>query len=251
MVRGRASVKTKNAWRVTWIYLLCIVFYFCWFYILNFDSLVIISPNELGDTLAGIFAPLAFFWLVFGYYQQGEELKQNTEALKLQAVELENLVMEQKKLIQLSEDERIAKHFSVKPLLVVDVLDTISMEGGVFIDENTGNKEDTREMGFKVKIKNLGNTAKDITLLNDNVIVKCWYEIKKNSENTYFFLLNSKNGGIVNETEDLEKSHLLETSYQVKYHDIYGKEYLIYFKTNFKKNEKSNYYEVTLQTLST
>lgn len=49
------------------------------------------KPNQLngvGDFLAGMFAPVAFFWLVRGYYQQGEELKQNTEALKMQAEEL-------------------------------------------------------------------------------------------------------------------------------------------------------------------
>lgn len=55
--------------------------------------------NELGDFIAGAFAPLAFFWLVRGYYQQGKELKQNTEALRLQADELKNSV-EQQKLLQ-------------------------------------------------------------------------------------------------------------------------------------------------------
>jgi hypothetical protein len=46
------------------------------------------QPNELGDFAAGFFAPLAFMWLIFGYFLQktqldiqGQELKQNTEAL--------------------------------------------------------------------------------------------------------------------------------------------------------------------------
>lgn len=54
--------------------------------------------NAKGDFLAGVFAPLAFLWLVFGYYQQGQELKQNTEALRLQADELRNNVEQQKVL---------------------------------------------------------------------------------------------------------------------------------------------------------
>lgn len=48
-------------------------------------------PKELnawGDFIAGFSAPLAFFWLVLGYLQQGEELKNNTKALELQANEL-------------------------------------------------------------------------------------------------------------------------------------------------------------------
>lgn len=54
--------------------------------------------NEKGDLLAGIFSPLAFLWLVYGYLQQGQELKQNTLALSLQAQELQNSVEQQKVL---------------------------------------------------------------------------------------------------------------------------------------------------------
>jgi len=41
-----------------------------------------------GVFFAGAFAPLALFWLVAGYWQQGMELKQNTAALVLQQKEL-------------------------------------------------------------------------------------------------------------------------------------------------------------------
>ena len=33
------------------------------------------KPNELGDFLAGTFAPVAFLWLVLGFFQQGAELR--------------------------------------------------------------------------------------------------------------------------------------------------------------------------------
>ena len=45
--------------------------------------------NEFGNFIAGAFAPLAFFWLVRGFYQQGKGLEQNSEALRMQAVELQ------------------------------------------------------------------------------------------------------------------------------------------------------------------
>ncbi|MDD2135655.1 hypothetical protein [Pseudomonas kurunegalensis] len=51
--------------------------------------------NEVGDFLAGAFGPVAFLWLVLGFLQQGEELKQGTEALLLQATELKNSVEQQ------------------------------------------------------------------------------------------------------------------------------------------------------------
>lgn len=56
--------------------------------------------NEWGDFLAGAFAPLAFFWLALGYFQQGDELRQNTEALRLQAEQLKQQVEETKLLVQ-------------------------------------------------------------------------------------------------------------------------------------------------------
>lgn len=42
-----------------------------------------IEPNELGDALAGAASPLAFLWLVLGYLRQGDDLRQNTDALRL------------------------------------------------------------------------------------------------------------------------------------------------------------------------
>lgn len=56
--------------------------------IINFDELKALKLNEKGDVLAGVFSPLAFIWLVYGYLQQGRELQQNSIALKMQAEEL-------------------------------------------------------------------------------------------------------------------------------------------------------------------
>jgi hypothetical protein len=70
----------------------------------NWTTFLGLRPNEVGDFLAGVFGPLAFLWLVFGYYQQGEELKHSVEALKLQAEELRNSVEQQKELVEVSQD---------------------------------------------------------------------------------------------------------------------------------------------------
>ena len=50
------------------------------------------SLNNIGDFLAGAFAPLAFLWLVIGYFLQAIELKQNSESLMQQSEEMKNSV---------------------------------------------------------------------------------------------------------------------------------------------------------------
>ncbi len=59
--------------------------------------------NALGDFLAGAFGPLAIWWLVLGYFQQGIELRQNSEALRQQAEELRQSVAEQRKLAETAQ----------------------------------------------------------------------------------------------------------------------------------------------------
>jgi hypothetical protein len=71
------------------------------------------SLNEFGDFLAGIFAPVAFFWLILGYVQQGKQLDQNTKALEqqeralqLQIDEMKENVEQQKNIVLLLSKER-------------------------------------------------------------------------------------------------------------------------------------------------
>jgi hypothetical protein len=48
-----------------------------------------LPADQLGSFLEGAFAPLAFLWLVVGYFLQQKELEQNTLALKAQAEEIQ------------------------------------------------------------------------------------------------------------------------------------------------------------------
>ena len=47
-----------------------------------------LPADILGNFLEGAFAPLAFLWLVIGYFLQQRELEQNTDALRAQAMEI-------------------------------------------------------------------------------------------------------------------------------------------------------------------
>ena len=69
------------------------------------EALVCMPLNEVGDFLAGVFGPLAFIWLVLGFFQQGIELRQNSKALQLQADELRNSVEQQRQLVQVTREQ--------------------------------------------------------------------------------------------------------------------------------------------------
>lgn len=73
--------------------------------VINIEDVKALDLNEKGDFLAGVFSPLAFLWLVYGYLQQGQELKQNTSTLKLQYQELSNSVEQQRLLAELTKSE--------------------------------------------------------------------------------------------------------------------------------------------------
>ena len=89
-----------------------------------------LKPNEWGDAFAGLFAPVAFLWLVLGFLQQGTELQLSTRALELQVAELKNSVEQQQALVEVSrkqvlatldehERRRSAEHAITQPRLIV------------------------------------------------------------------------------------------------------------------------------------
>lgn len=59
--------------------------------------------NQFGDLLAGLFGPLAIFWLILGFFQQGDELRNSVHALRLQAEELKQSVEQQKAMVTTAE----------------------------------------------------------------------------------------------------------------------------------------------------
>ncbi|MGF0335540.1 hypothetical protein [Ectopseudomonas toyotomiensis] len=78
----------------------------------NLDKAIALELNAWGDFLAGGFAPLAFFWLVIGYFQQGRELRLSTSALRqqekalmLQVAELRESVKQQQALVQAAKED--------------------------------------------------------------------------------------------------------------------------------------------------
>lgn len=80
----------------TWLLRLGLVLTVLWFgaqlfYILGvvgFESFVDEGPPSVGGFLEGAFAPLAFLWLVIGFFLQREELQRSSRAIDLQYQEM-------------------------------------------------------------------------------------------------------------------------------------------------------------------
>ena len=72
---------------ITFVYLILMALYID--LQVGWPSFVTLQVERMGSFLEGAFAPLAFLWLVIGYFLQKKELRQNTEAMKMQFVEIQ------------------------------------------------------------------------------------------------------------------------------------------------------------------
>lgn len=57
--------------------------------LVGWANFAFLPADQLGTFFEGAFAPLAFLWLVIGYFLQKSELEQNTLALRAQAEEIQ------------------------------------------------------------------------------------------------------------------------------------------------------------------
>lgn len=73
-------------------------------------NMLAMDPDEFATFLSGVFAPLAFLWLVLGFRQQGDELQNSARALWLQGEELRNSVEQQRQLVEVSRDQLAADY---------------------------------------------------------------------------------------------------------------------------------------------
>ncbi|MTZ14643.1 hypothetical protein [Stutzerimonas degradans] len=127
--------------------------------------------NEWGDFFAGVFAPLAFMWLVVGYFQQGEELRQNTlalqqqeQALQYQVEELKQSVQQQKEMVKVTQEELEINRVSIEREYRKEKLRAqplIRKTGG----ESTPDKENIRHL---VLARNIGHLINRVELSIEN-----------------------------------------------------------------------------------
>lgn len=143
-----------------WVGLLAAYAVFKW------ETIVDLEPNEVGDLLGGSMGPLALFWLVLGYLQQGIELRQNGAALNLQAEELKHAVDQYKEMArvaneQLIHDKEVLRlEFEAKSEL--RRREKAAMQPNFNFYDIGGRHSDTST--FELTLVNAGGSATDVTL---------------------------------------------------------------------------------------
>jgi len=93
---------------------------FTWFIFDRLPQLQTMELNSVGDFLAGAFGPIAFFWLILGFMQQGAELRLSSEGLRMQADELKASVQQQTALVEAQKVTLENHERSLEPLLEVE-----------------------------------------------------------------------------------------------------------------------------------
>ncbi|WP_228145903.1 hypothetical protein [Acinetobacter terrae] len=188
------------------------------------------SLNELGDFLAGIFAPVAFFWLILGYVQQGKQLEQNTKALEqqeralqLQIDEMKNSVEQQSKLAQMQSDQLIMMKQEIRPFLKLS-------HARLFLNSNkyaTLEKqlENDEKYILKFLIKNEGRgRAKFINIFVSDVLLR--KEFSKLDENETVTVEIQSNKVELEKLVNNKNNFLCLT---IKFKDIYDAEFSAFY----------------------
>ncbi|MFL9507300.1 hypothetical protein ACKER8_17070 [Acinetobacter baumannii] len=219
-----------------WIFILLTVFYF--FILYKYFGITpvkvkALSANEIGDFLAGVFSPLAFLFLILGYLQntkalqmQSQELKASTDALLQQAQELANNVEEQRKLLNVTQQELEIKHFEARPHLTFYSypFNLTEKDFPEYDDDGSISGMDPHEIAeIKIIIENKGEAAKLVTIeeLDSDFddFNKEFYELRA-KEKTKLDI------EFIGERLELLKSEFKQDiKLRIIYHDKYGRQY--------------------------
>ncbi|MFV5413866.1 hypothetical protein [Acinetobacter baumannii] len=181
------------------------------FFGLSIDKIKGMEPNEIGDFFAGIFSPLAFFFLIVGYIQntmalrmQSQELKASTDALKQQVTEMKESVDQQKIMAQLQQAELEDRHNSVAPV--------ITFQAFLHIENN--------KIKFRLIFTNQSdNPARHITIEHGPNLIQTLEVFPKDHRQDFYSDFLPVEDGLYRANNDVERE------IKIEFENILGRKY--------------------------
>ena len=136
------------------------IVFVAWYWSDQSSSLAELKPNEFGDFLAGVFAPLAFLWLVLGFLQQGMELRNSADALWLQGEELRNSVEQQRSLVEVTREQ-----LSLERAVLDAQREEIERTSIPFLEiQPSGSRTHDGEIFYNFRLFNHGKSCTDVSV---------------------------------------------------------------------------------------
>ncbi|CUJ55254.1 hypothetical protein [Achromobacter xylosoxidans] len=173
----------------------------------KWDQFSAMKPNEVGDFLAGIVGPLALLWLILGYFQQGEELRLSTEALRQQAEELKQSVEHQHALAEATRrqvevqleafaQDRKKERDALRPKMWLST-NGYSISGGITVAnfklENSGHR--ARDVMVECLLANRQLPTRVYPILKEDSVVELAVEgLRRDDIGTVRFVITSVDG---------------------------------------------------------
>jgi len=128
--------------------------------------------NSIGDFVAGMASPLAFLWVVIGYYQSQEALKLQAKELSQSSEALVHQVEEMKKTADIQQqhlDEMRQQYIDMKQKDEINKQPFLELE---FVNLYTYTKKNKQYYGITVSIECMSNFGRNLylTIPIDNVL---------------------------------------------------------------------------------
>ncbi|NUF23678.1 hypothetical protein HUN23_12950 [Acinetobacter oleivorans] len=139
------------------IYILAVFIYTAIFCIINFKHLTLLDSPSLGDFLSGLFAPIAFLYLLLGYKQQEKALNQTNKDI------LEQLRI-QKKLLELQLKDQKAKEHAAQPIIDFWVTAKDIPYNKEFINLRTSRPQESFKRRFNINLNNSGEKVSQVNV---------------------------------------------------------------------------------------
>lgn len=209
--------------------MLAILIYTTVFCFINFNHLTLLDSSGLGDFLSGLFAPIAFLYLLLGYKQQEKALNKTNQDI------LEQLKI-QEKMLELQLRDQKAKEHAAQPIIELSVTGDDLPYDKEIINLETAKPKGSFKRRFNFDIKNSGEKVSQVNVTCESPFYKriAFNRVLSESQPLKVYLYLDEN-----EINDHMFENGLDLEIQIVYRTSMGLRYKLKYEVTTIENEIS------------